>query len=416
MSNFVNEAEIQHWLEREIQENEGLLECVENLEYLESYKAQSSAEERILESYTICMKSLPVLELIAADNNISLTKGEVLKPDLLLYAPETESLVLLEIKNDYGATRNAGTELSAYAAEARSYVPFISDGDIASVVISTQWPTLLKHSIFHEIFWMNRNIICLEPVKIGGENKLRIKAISEFLDTSMTEVVSSQYLGGYQLCLYDYGLYSANADKERLDSHSPQMRAALDAMAAKGNAQKGHGFAFLWKDNWSTSLAPYSITIVNFAAFQSVERFIRTVGRSEALTATQQKFVEIVVEHGPQGHGQALEEIRKSGARFLDKICAHRQEGFYSWEPLKRSMLDRPHELVAFRSWGKFSDAYHEKLAKEYDEDKFGTSPDCPNLGLKVIDELVDANHPFLDISMMEWGSTQETDDCLDAD
>ena len=91
MTNFVNEAEIQNWLEREIQDNEGLWECVENFDYLESFKAQSIAETRMLESYTICTKSMPVMELIAADNNISLTKGEILKPDLLLYAPETQS-------------------------------------------------------------------------------------------------------------------------------------------------------------------------------------------------------------------------------------------------------------------------------------------------------------------------------------
>ena len=197
MSDFQTEAELQIWLESEIQKNEGLWECIENQDYLEKTIANTASERRLLESYSICAESMPFLELIAADSNISLTKGEVLKPDLLLYAPERQSLVLVEIKNDYGATRNAGTELSAYAAEARSFVPFISDGDLVNIVVSTQWPTLLRHSIFHEIFWMNRNIICLEPVKVGAQNKLRIKPISDFLDSSVSEVVSSQYLGGY---------------------------------------------------------------------------------------------------------------------------------------------------------------------------------------------------------------------------
>jgi len=414
MSKFQNEAQIQKWLEIEIQSNEGLWECIENTNYLDKFVPKSPVENRLLESYEICAKSLPMLELISADKNISLTKSEILKPDLLLYAPETQSLVLVEIKNDYGATRNAGTELSAYAAEARSYVPFISDGDIASIVISTQWPTLLRHSVFHEIFWMSRNILCLEPVISNGETKLRIYPIDKLLDTSITEAVHSQYLGGYQLCLYDYGLYGDNPNRNRLDVHSPQMRAALDAMAAKGNSQKGHGFAFLWKDNWSASLAPYSITIVNFAAFQSIERFIRESGPNADLTEMQKKFMNIVFEHSPQGHGQGLEEIRKSGVRFLDKICSHRQEGFHSWEPLKQAMLGRPHELLAFRAWGKFSDAYHRRLVEKYDNGEHHILPDCPDLGLEVINEIVGYNHPFLDITAMDWGVSEIEDDFLD--
>jgi len=384
MSKFENELEIQEWLESEISTSESLWDCIENIDYIETSKPKSATEVRLLESYKLCAQSLPMLEMISRDTNISITKGEGLKPDLLLYAPETQSLVIIEIKNDGGATRNAGTELSAYAAEARSYVPFISDGDIANVIVSTKWPTLLKHSIFHEIFWMNRNIICLEPIKDKGTNKLRIKPISDFLDTSITETVSPRYLGGYQLCLYDYELYENNPNRERLDVYSPQMRAALDAISAKGNAQKGHGFVFLWKDKRAISLAPYSITIVNFAAFQSIERFIRDIGPKAELTEIQKKFIDIVVEHSPQGQGQALEEIRKSGTRFLDTICEPRQEGFYSWGPLKDAMLGGPHELLAFKSWGKFSAAFQEKLAEKYDAGKSETLPDCPHLGLEV--------------------------------
>jgi hypothetical protein len=415
MSTFQNEAEIQKWLEVELSTNEGLWDAIENTDYLDTAIVSSPAEKRLLESYRLCAASLPMLDLISADTNISLTKGEGLNPDLLLYAPETQSLVIVEIKNDSGATRNAGTELSAYAAEARSYVPFISDGDIANVIVSTKWPTLLRHSIFHEIFWMNRNIICLEPAEVNGHYKLKIKPISDFLDTSLTETVSPKYLGGYQLCLYDYELYGDAPNRERLDIYSPQMRAALDAIAATGNAQKGHGFAFLWKDKWSASLAPYSITIVNFAAFQSIERFIHEMGPKAELTQTQQKFIEIIIENSPQGQGQALEEIRKSGTRFLDKICQPRQEGFYSWGPLKDAMTGRPHELLAFRSWGKFSSAFHEKLAETYDAGQAATPPDCPHLGLQVVESLIDANHPFVDIAYMDWAiEDNEEDDFLD--
>ena len=85
MSIFQSEAEIQEWLEIEIQGNEGLWECIENTNYLDKFVPKRPVEKRLLESYQICAKSLAMLELISADENISLTKGEILKPDLLLY-------------------------------------------------------------------------------------------------------------------------------------------------------------------------------------------------------------------------------------------------------------------------------------------------------------------------------------------
>jgi hypothetical protein len=72
------------------------------------------------------------------------------------------------------------------------------------------------------------------------------------------------------------------------------MRAALSVMATEGNRQKGHGFAFLWKDHWELSLAPYSISIFNMAPFQSLERFLHEIEVLEDLSDIQKRFINLM--------------------------------------------------------------------------------------------------------------------------
>jgi hypothetical protein len=135
-------------------------------------------------------------------------------------------------------SRQAGTELGAYAAEVKTYIPFLSDGDLFNVVISTEWPTLLRHYIFHEIFWQQKNYICLQPVLVEKEVKLEILKIETLLEANVTTKVSKRHITGYQWCLYDDNLYKEPENKTRLDPYIRQMEAALSAMAVEGNRQK----------------------------------------------------------------------------------------------------------------------------------------------------------------------------------
>lgn len=269
---FGNEKSMQVWLSNSLKSVDGIGDLIINNEEFSSFTPNTLAEKKIFKSFSYCCESLYINEVISENINISLKEGDSLKPDFLLYASETESIVIVELKNDVSPTRQAGTELSAYASEIKSYIPFVSEGDIINVIISTKWPTLLKHYVFNEIFWLQKNLICLEPVRFEGEVKLKILDVSHLVEDDVTFKICPQHLGGYQLCLYDNELYKPEHDKNRLDSHIEQMKTALEMIAIKGYSHKSHGFAFLWKDHWELSLAPYSITVLNFAPFNSVER------------------------------------------------------------------------------------------------------------------------------------------------
>lgn len=315
-----------------------------------------------------------------------------------MYAAESEGMVIIELKNISGPTRQAGTELNAYAAELRSYIPFLSDGDLFNVIISPVWPTLLRHYVFHEIFWQQRNIICLTPVKSGEDIRLEILGIKYVVEADSSSKISDQHIAGYHYCLYDY---NPDRDRDRLDKHIEQLKAALFVMSTEGNRQKSQGFAFLWKDNWQGSLAPYSITLLNMAPFQSIERFLHKIDSVNDLTKIQKKFIQFIQEYDPSGHGNSLTKITLSATEFLSGFCYPTMEGFHNWDVLKKTMLSRG-ELLAFRGWGLFGDLYNERLIKEYSEGNIHLSITNPELGLEVVENLIDPNYPFITLHHLD--------------
>ena len=398
---FSSENEMQNWLSNELKNNKSLISLINNYEEFQSLNITGIIENKIYKIFEHCLKSLHITEIISENQNISLKKGDILKPDFLLYAPETESIVIVELKNLTSPSRQAGTEVSAYASEIKSYIPFISEGDLINVIISPVWTTLLKHYVLHELFWLQRNIICLEPFIKDGLTLLKIININNLIDNEISFKLSEKHLGGYQLCLYDYS-------KSDFEIHLNQMKSALSAMAAKGNSQKNHGFAFLWKDHWELSIAPYSITILNFAPFNSLERLFQEENfHPNEMT---EKFIKIISDFCPEGHGQSLEQITEVGSLFLEDFSSPRAEGFTTWKFLKSTMLERA-TIKSFRAWGIFEELLSEKILNEYKRGNKNINYDCPIIGLELINEIVDENYDFIDLSYYFY---DENDNDLD--
>lgn len=397
---------MQKWICDELREADGLADLISNCDYLDEFSPNGIEQENILRSFRSCLSALYITEQISEDENISLDRPDSLKPDLIMYSAESQGMVIVELKNLSGPSREAGTELGAYACELRSYIPFLSDGDLFNVIISPVWPTLLRHYVFNEIFWQQKNLICLTPVETNDGITLEIVNIDSMLEANSSEKISGQHIAGYQLCLYDHGLYGENPDKERLDKHVTQMQAALSVMSVEGNRQNGHGFAFLWKDHWELSLAPYSISIFNMAPFQSIERFLHDIESLDELTDMQTRFIKLVQEQDPSGHGDSLSKITNSGKRFLSGFCNPAMEGFHTWDVLRDIMLNRA-ELIAFQGWGLFGDLFNERLISEYASGNLDLSVTSPELGLVVVSELIDPNYEFINLSYLDMGEDE---------
>lgn len=406
MKLFENEGKMQVWLEGEITARGSLSELIDEIA-IDHGDPTSRASKKIDESYRYCIQSLHILEVIAKDEDIALAKKDRLKPDILAYAPETQSMVLLELKNISRPTRQAGTELSAYCSEINNYLPFISDADIVNVIVSNEWPTLLRRHVVQDILWRGRKLLCLRPYLFGSEIRLQTVSPKELGCAEVDLKLATQHMGGFQLCLHDNDIDSRNPDRTRLEQYMPQMRSAMSAMAAKGNLAGNHGFAFLWKDHWELTLAPYSITILNVAAFNRLDRFLIDLPQGENLSDMQERFLRLVTEHSPEGHGQSLNELTDEAERFLKGFCSPRPEGFTTW-PALLHIMDARAEYVSFAAWGFFGERHLDLLQEKYKE---GKSPifDAPNLGLELVDRVIDPNVPFVDLVHIDWGDEDDT-------
>ncbi|WP_140128318.1 hypothetical protein, partial [Vibrio parahaemolyticus] len=117
---FADEKEMQEWLSSQLSSVDGLSSLI--LEQELSMTPANDQEKNVLATFKYCYQSLHQGVVISEDTNISLESGDIMRPDFLLYAPESESMVIIELKNFAGATRQAGTEISAYESELKTYL------------------------------------------------------------------------------------------------------------------------------------------------------------------------------------------------------------------------------------------------------------------------------------------------------
>jgi len=80
---------------------------------------------KAIEAGASVLDSLEFLELLTGDKNVSITSGEVMRPDLVCINPERQSVVIFELKKKSQTGRQALTELLAYEQEIKNLLPLI---------------------------------------------------------------------------------------------------------------------------------------------------------------------------------------------------------------------------------------------------------------------------------------------------
>lgn len=124
------------WLQHLI-EKEALLDSIQGQEAI-TFLTEAVGQEHFLPSFGIdyisrrasaeaadhVLSRLSLLEIISINTSISLTRGEVLRPDILCFNPETKTLVVFEVKRASETERQTVTELAGYEQELRNMLPF----------------------------------------------------------------------------------------------------------------------------------------------------------------------------------------------------------------------------------------------------------------------------------------------------
>jgi hypothetical protein len=430
MNIFNSEDDLQVWLEKLLGKMEGLSAIINNIPEIKNFEPNSISERKIKESFLTCLESLHLNEILTENKNISSVRGDILKPDIIAYAPETESIVIIELKNHHNATRQAGTELSAYASEIKSGLSYLSDGDLVHVIISNSWPTLLKHYIYNNIFWQGKNTICLEPCMNDDVIGLEIVDISLLVQADIPMKISEEQLGGYHICLYDDSQQTRSPQQTKLHQRVKLMKSSVSCMATRGERMNTHGFAFLSRETDGYGMSPYFITLVNVAPFKSIEKVFHTeenLAYSD-LTLIQQKLLDVYLEYAPEGHGYSLNSLFDTASKLLETICTPRPESYSSWEYLKTHITDNC-KPIYFDSWGIFKEIATMKLSEKYNEEIYHIDLNSVSLGYEVLDELIDKNYPYINLQHLpdeffpvdhprrkndDWSLDFEGDECSD--
>lgn len=361
MSDFASEAELQALIEEAIR-NEALAGLIvdeaklreavasEGRDRLPHFSLDRLCRRASITAGAAVLESLDSLMLLRANRNVSMTRKEILKPDVVCFNPESERVVLFELKVSIAAGRQAITELGAYEQEVKNHLPLMSEDDIHQVLVSSEWSVLMDHSVLSAVTWAGKKILCLQAEKVEGRLVLKTR-IPQAWGITGSAMFPSESLVSMTLCLYDYQADNAPRTDSELD---PRLVTALKVMGRTGDALGSHGFAMLWKDHSQQSMTAYNVTICCVAPFGLYKK-IRSSGSIDSDSDSLASAIDDVVrEVSPIGLSGTFFAIGKSAFSLLEELFTPEWEGSSSWDKERNTLMLRA-EPEMFEFWGSLS-------------------------------------------------------------
>lgn len=409
---FKNEAELQKLMLKAIR-SDALSELIEDVAGVTVDEGQRAhqfpqfsidhlSRQACLAAGKRVMESFAYLEVLTADQNVSLTLGEIMRPDIVCINAEQQTIVMFELKVTAATGRQALTELIAYEQELKNTLPFLAEYDVCHVLVSPEWSTLMDHSVASSVTWSGRQVLCLEAGL--SKKKLALKTrIPEAWKVTGAAHFPEEGLPCVTICLYDLDAYSPEkiarsnaaetrfkAKKERKaqqkedgmgppaaaappaedateqppEPHDPvkiadeldvRIWTAMSIIAREGDRIGGHGFALLWKDTSEISLTTYNITVCGVAPveFYKKSRLRGTVMANDGrLVAALDKFVR---DHDPDGLSQSVLHTAQSADVLLREVSNPALEGWSNWATERLQLSSRAIPLLC-EFWGALGD------------------------------------------------------------
>lgn len=383
------ESEITEWLVTLI-EDEKLLDAIDQQAGIDA--AIESIEKRTgvpafgfdhlsrranVRAASAVLESLELLDVIAVNKSISLRTGEVLRPDILCFNPESRTLVVFEVKRDKLTERQAVTELAGYEQELRNTLPFLGDFDVNFVLISAHWDVLLSHAVANFNTWSGKNCLAL---KVSADQ--RPFTLACHLPDAW-QLRGNSTLPHEALQSIDLYLYEENGDDEDEDQSIPaELITAINIIARSGDRLESHGFAMLWWDHAQFGNGRWGLTLcgVNPLAMYA------WCGK-HGLAIRQSKLTEYLDKHVADVMSQApalLYKIAEDSFPVLRGKYRPTFETDCTWEE-KMTLIRRRASPMYFEFWGSLGD-----YARE-----FICYPDVRERYMPYIDHLgFDWTHP----------------------
>lgn len=361
------EDEIVAWLVERI-ENDQLTDFIEGGEYVRKV-AKTFRQESVMPSFGIdqisrrastyaaktVLDSLEGLQIVSVNKSISLTKDEMLRPDILCFNPGTRTFVIFEVKRDKSTEREAVSELAGYEQELRNVLPLLGQHDIHFVVVSTEWNVLLTHAVASLNTW-------------SAKNCLALKVIASAKPFSMACHIPIAWHPRGGVGLPDTAMQTIDVVFDALDEEDevewgrpPQtLITATHALARAGDRRGAHGFVMLWQDNSGSGKGRWAWTLcgINPIALQDWCNGQGFASRSSALT----QHLDRQVAEAPSMVPSSTIKIAEEALPLLRNRYEAEFGNAFSWRE-KLSILQHRALPVYFEFWGSLGDHAREFVA-----------------------------------------------------
>jgi|GEM_PF-2805574 len=199
--------------------------------------------------------------------NISLDKDDRMLPDFIVVNDETNKMLLMELKGNKQTEREALTELLAYSQEVKNQLPFLTSHDLYYVIISSEFNTLLDHSIGGIVLESSFNVLCLKVETDKGKTIVSVHIPNSWTDLRIAHIPPNAF-ASLSISLY-----------EKVDSIRPSeidseiiLENAIDILTYEANRNNAHGFCIGWK-NVNTNV--YVLTFYEINPYELSKYFLR---------------------------------------------------------------------------------------------------------------------------------------------
>ncbi len=341
----MKESQIQASLEKLIQE-ERLLSCIKNLDaienlyqslqdedYLPSFSLDYFSRKKLISAARNVISSLGFAQIITtASKNISINRKEKLYPDLVLFNEDDRKIIVVEIKRSVKTARETLTEMLAYDYEIRNLLPFLSNFEIVFCIVSTEYSTLLNHSVSGLSTWESKQILCLHIQESDKEEmEMEIYIPSAWTSLGMSDFPSTA------ISTVNLVLYKRSDDEPSVDTESAIFYAA-SLIAKEGDRNNSHGFVLIWRDTWHFDGAANYHMILGFINPFLFLPFTQDIG---LIDASNSPLGQHFLENSDNYHSHYCEEVFAKGKMFLEKYFNVHIEGFSNWNNDRA----KPHEV-----------------------------------------------------------------------
>ncbi|BAL27103.1 hypothetical protein [Azoarcus sp. KH32C] len=304
------------------------------------------------------LNNLTLLDIVAVDKSISLTTGEVLRPDILCFNPESRTLVVFEIKRDKLTERQAVTELAGYEQELRNALPFLGDFDVNFVVISTHWDTLLSHAISNFNTWSGKHCLAL---KVSADSRPFTLTchVPDAWQLRGGNGLPQEALQTIDVYLYEDG----DGDDEEDDEQIPvALITAINIIARSGDRHESHGFVMLWRDHANLGNGQWSLTLCGVDPIA-----MHAWCRRHGLPTRSSKLTDYLEQHAkdmPSQVPSSIYKIAKDAFPVLRGKYSPMFETACAWDD-KMALLRRRASPIYFEFWGVLGDYAREFICHQ---------------------------------------------------